>query len=629
MPTGQMTQAIQHLRRAVLWRDGAGLSDAQLLEHFIERRDEAAFETLVRRHGPMVLGVCRRLLRNGHDADDAFQATFLVLVRKAACIAPKEMVGHWLYGVAYQTALKSRAVAAKRRTRERPLALMPEPETKSHELWDDLQSVLDQELSRLPYKYRVPFVLCDLERKSYKEAARQLGWPEGTLSVRLARARKMLAKRLTRHGFAITGAALAVVLSQNTASACVPPTLVSSTVKAAGLYMAGQMATAALISGNVVALTEGVLKTMLVTKIKTAIAVFVTISVLGIGGGAISYSLVAGEQRGPKGQQEKLPAADDRVDDGPIKKNAAQTDEEKLQGIWKLVSLEEDGQAFRGAKFRETGNLGIDGDRLFDPDFDEPEWAWHGTFKLDTSKNPKRITIFDEGPEGELKFQGIYSLEGDDLKICINEDGTNTAIPTEFKTTKGSPFMFVTFRREKPADAQKKKEPVTVPAKPLADNDRLQGTWNVVSLEVDGKKVDNDALLSSEPIRGSKWMITGDKIEIQVGDRVIEGTYTSDPSKNPKRIDATMFVPNGEWVDRTVLLGIYSLQGETLKLYLGPNEGGRRLKRPKEFQTKKDDGGALYVLQREAPGNERQEKSDKGQEDSKGLPIGDKRFRQY
>jgi uncharacterized protein (TIGR03067 family) len=146
---------------------------------------------------------------------------------------------------------------------------------------------------------------------------------------------------------------------------------------------------------------------------------------------------------------------------------------------------------------------------------------------------------------------------------------------------------------------------------------------------VDGKKVDNDALLSSEPIRGSKWMITGDKIEIQVGDRVIEGTYTSDPSKNPKRIDATMFVPNGEWVDRTVLLGIYSLQGETLKLYLGPNEGGRRLKRPKEFQTKKDDGGALYVLQREAPGNERQEKSDKGQEDSKGLPIGDKRFRQY
>src|SRR6266849_6607082 len=119
MPTGQMSQAVQQLRRAVLWCDGAGLSDAQLLEHFIERRDEAAFATLVRRHGPMVLGVCRRLLRNYHDADDAFQATFLVLVRKAASVAPREMVGNWLYGVAYQTALKGRAVAAKRRTREK------------------------------------------------------------------------------------------------------------------------------------------------------------------------------------------------------------------------------------------------------------------------------------------------------------------------------------------------------------------------------------------------------------------------------------------------------------------------------------------------------------------------------
>src|SRR5260370_15611323 len=139
MPTGQMTQAFQQLRRAVLWPDGGGLSDARLLEHFIERRDEAAFETLVRRHGPMVLGVCRRLLRNYHDADDAFQATFLVLVRKAASIAPREMVGSWLYGVAYQTALKSRAVAAKRRWRERQGAGLPAGATKSPHPLHDLQ----------------------------------------------------------------------------------------------------------------------------------------------------------------------------------------------------------------------------------------------------------------------------------------------------------------------------------------------------------------------------------------------------------------------------------------------------------------------------------------------------------
>src|SRR5262245_58181099 len=115
MPTPQISAIVQHIRRLALPPGRPDLSDGQLLEHFVERRDEAAFETLVRRHGPMVLGVCRRLLRNHHDAEDAFQATFLVLVRKAASIAPREMVANWLYGVAHQTALKARAVGAKRR----------------------------------------------------------------------------------------------------------------------------------------------------------------------------------------------------------------------------------------------------------------------------------------------------------------------------------------------------------------------------------------------------------------------------------------------------------------------------------------------------------------------------------
>jgi RNA polymerase sigma factor (sigma-70 family) len=485
MPTGQMTQAIQHLRRAVLWRDGAGLSDAQLLEHFIERRDEAAFETLVRRHGPMVLGVCRRLLRNGHDADDAFQATFLVLVRKAACIAPKEMVGHWLYGVAYQTALKGRAVAAKRRMRERQLALIPEPETKSHDLWSDLQSVLDQEVSRLPYKYRVPFVLCDLEEKTYKEAARQLGWPEGTLSVRLARARKMLAKRLTRQGFAITGAALAVVLSQNAASACVPPTLVSSTVKAAGLYAAGQVVAAGVVTAKIAVLTEGVLKTMMVTKFKTGMAVFVTISILGIGGGALSYSLWAGNQPEPKGQQEAPLSAGKQVEVIANNKNSAQTDKDKLQGVWKLVRLEALGKEFSGYKLSEVGDLVIEGDRLSSPDY-VPEmcaltatksseggdfpitlgvWRWRGTFNLDTNRSPKRISISNIGLHGEVKVNGIYSLDGDELTFCWSK-GVGTPCPTEFKTDIDSTSVFATYKRVLQSRRVGQ-----------ADEDKLLGEW--------------------------------------------------------------------------------------------------------------------------------------------------------
>src|SRR6516225_4300002 len=139
MATSQMSEVIHRLRRAVLLRDGAGLTDGQLLEDFVSRRDNAALAALVRRHGPMVWGVCRRVLCNWHDAEDAFQATFLVLVRKAASIASRELLANWLYGVAHQTALKARATTAKRRTRERQVTEMPEPAVPEHDLWNDLQ----------------------------------------------------------------------------------------------------------------------------------------------------------------------------------------------------------------------------------------------------------------------------------------------------------------------------------------------------------------------------------------------------------------------------------------------------------------------------------------------------------
>src|SRR5437879_7311196 len=149
MATGHVIGVIQHLRRAMLLRDGAGLTDQQLLEDYISRRDEAALAALVQRHGPMVWGVCRRVLSNYHDAEDAFQATFLVFVRRAASITSPELLANWLYGVAHQTALKARATTAKRRARERQVANMPEPAVTEGDLWHDLQPLLDQELSRL------------------------------------------------------------------------------------------------------------------------------------------------------------------------------------------------------------------------------------------------------------------------------------------------------------------------------------------------------------------------------------------------------------------------------------------------------------------------------------------------
>src|SRR5215510_5167446 len=169
MAISQMSEVIQHLRRAVLLREVAGLTDGQLLKDYLGHRHEAALAALVQRHGPMVWGVCRRVLRNYHDAEDAFQATFLVFVRKGASIASRELVANWLYGVAHQTALKARSTAARRKVRERQVTEMPEPAVTEEDLWRDLQPLLDEELSRLPNKFRTVVVLCDLEGKTRRE----------------------------------------------------------------------------------------------------------------------------------------------------------------------------------------------------------------------------------------------------------------------------------------------------------------------------------------------------------------------------------------------------------------------------------------------------------------------------
>src|SRR5262245_30686884 len=162
-------------------------TDRQLLEDYVLRHDEAALEALVRRHAPMVWGVCRRTLFDHHDAEDAFQATFLVLVRRAGSIASPELLAGWLYGVACQTALKARAAAARKRGREKLMAELPEPAAPPGPAANDLQTYLDGELKSLPDKYRAAIVLCDVEGKTRREAARELDWPEGTVAGRLAR----------------------------------------------------------------------------------------------------------------------------------------------------------------------------------------------------------------------------------------------------------------------------------------------------------------------------------------------------------------------------------------------------------------------------------------------------------
>jgi RNA polymerase sigma factor (sigma-70 family) len=284
MASGPAGKVLRHLRTAALVRDGSGPGDGPLLEQFVARRDEAAFAALLRRHGPMILGVCRRVLRHEQDAEDAFQATFLVLARRAAAVVPPQMVGNWLYGVAYQTALKARAVLARRRVRERQVTAMPEPEAPRPGPWRELRPLLDQELSRLPDNYRAVLVLCDLEGKTRKEAARLLGWPEGSVCGRLARARQLLAGRLARQGITLPAAALAVLLAHNAAPAGVPAALADETVRAAGLFAAGSAA-AGVVAPPVAALTEGVLQAMWTTKLKLIAVSVVLAAALFAGAG--------------------------------------------------------------------------------------------------------------------------------------------------------------------------------------------------------------------------------------------------------------------------------------------------------------------------------------------------------
>jgi RNA polymerase sigma factor (sigma-70 family) len=280
MATNRLRKALNHLQSVLAPPGSEALTDAQLLARFLAGRDEAAFAVLVRRHGPMVLGVCRRLLRHAQDAEDAFQAAFLVLARKAGSVLKGEAVGSWLYMVAYRAAQRARAGRARRQAREKQVDDMPHPPVQPEETQDWLP-LLDDELGRLPEKYRAPVVLCDLEGQSRREAARQLKVPDGTLSRRLAAGRRLLAERLSRRGVTLSGGALAAALSGGAASAQVAAPLVVATAKAAVFAAQGHLAA---VSTPVAVLTKGVLRGMFLTKLKVVLGVVLVVAALGAGG---------------------------------------------------------------------------------------------------------------------------------------------------------------------------------------------------------------------------------------------------------------------------------------------------------------------------------------------------------
>jgi RNA polymerase sigma factor (sigma-70 family) len=305
----QQEVVLPHLYRLIGPQFGGDLPDRDLLEHFLGRGDSAAFAALVRRHGPTVLGVCRRVLNNAHDAEDAFQATFLVLVRKGRSITKREALGSWLYGVAYRVALKARTAALRRRGHETRAASRTEEQPEPGGIGDDLRPLIDEEVNRLPDKYRQPVVLCYFEGKTYQEAARLLGWPAGTAAVRLARARELLRTRLVRRGLALSALALSAWLTERTAAAADACLLAEATSNAA-LRFAADPATAG-VSTQVIALTEGVVNAMALRKLKTLSGVFLALSLTCGGAGAIWHLAVT-----PPAAAADPPAVTPAVDAG-------------------------------------------------------------------------------------------------------------------------------------------------------------------------------------------------------------------------------------------------------------------------------------------------------------------------
>ena len=281
-----LNRVLHHLRQVAAAQTNRGLSDRELLDRFVGSNDESAFTVLIERHGPMALGVCLRALPNIHDAEDACQATFLVLARKAALVRKKSSLGSWLHGVACRVAANLKRDHARRKSREQRVDA-PVPRDPAGEVtWREVQAILDQELQQLPERYRTPLILCYLECMTRDQAAQQIGVSAGSLHGRLERARDMLRERLTRRGLTLSAAMSAAVLCESVAQAALAPTFVVTSTRAALLLAAGQPLTDNVVAAHVLVLTQEVLKTMFMAKLKlgTAAVLCIGLAAALIGG---------------------------------------------------------------------------------------------------------------------------------------------------------------------------------------------------------------------------------------------------------------------------------------------------------------------------------------------------------
>jgi RNA polymerase sigma factor (sigma-70 family) len=347
MPNHPLSTVLRHIRAVAVPESTRELSDGQLLEQFAARANGPAFAELVRRYGRLVWGVCRNVLGNDHDADDAFQATFLVLVRQAASVRKAAALSSWLHGVAYRVAMKAKRGAARRRAHERQAPQPPQARPVSESAWRDLQAALDEEVHGLPDRLRVPFVLCFLEGKGPADVAGQLGWKVSTVRTRLSQARQELLLRLARRGVSLSAALCAATLCREAAGAALPTALATMTVRAALAEAAGKPGA---VSPHLAGLIEGGLRPMALSNAKTIVTLVLALGLACTGAGLWAggpfgtdpRSADAGKARAAQGPgAESAPQV-------PKPANTAQDDDKKITVSGRV--LDPDGKPVRAAR---------------------------------------------------------------------------------------------------------------------------------------------------------------------------------------------------------------------------------------------------------------------------------------
>jgi RNA polymerase sigma factor (sigma-70 family) len=415
----------------VAMQDAAGSSsqseptDDRLLRDYVASQDAGAFAAIMRRHGGLVSEVCRRVLGCEQDVEDAFQATFLVLVRKAPSLSRPNLLGNWLYGVAYRTASKIRTANIRQRTREAPMVDLPAPDANDDAIWGDLRPILDDELRRLPESYRRPIVLFYLEGKSAEEVATALGRPRGTVLSQLARAREQLRTRLSRRNLALSVGALASLMERAASSdAAVPGRLFD-------LGMQTLPATEAGVSAQAGLLARQVLKDMLRRKLWTIgsllSAVLLAPCVGFLSYGALHARPVAVVQAAASSELDR-----------------ARSNLDRLSGDWQVIAVEQDGRVLPQDQFPFT-SLRIRDDTIVHEG--GPHHLLKVRFRLHPEQQSNAMDMASEGYHGDI-YKAIYALEGDTLTICRPDDGKR---PTQFASTPGSKILLYTAKRIPPA----------------------------------------------------------------------------------------------------------------------------------------------------------------------------------